>query len=104
MALHTLPLSLVTLHLVCKADARQRCAVADGSLVQQGGTLAFPLTVHQAVMTASHQHVPLLRAADWSGGLGDVWEVRQSRHVVQQAGRLRVGGIAVAVFLLNVPP
>lgn len=57
-------------------------------------------------MASSHKHMPLLRAADRGRVFGDVWEMRQSRHMVHQAGCLGVGGIAVgvAVFLLDVPP
>lgn len=56
-------------------------------------------------MAAAHQHVRLLGAADGGGCFGDVREVRQSRHVVQQAAGLCVRSIAVgvAVLLLDVP-
>lgn len=103
MALHVLPLPLVTLHLVRKADVLLQGAVADGSLTP---ALACPLTVDHTVVAAGHKHEPLLRAADRGRAFGDVREVRHSRDVVQQAARLRVGGIAVgvAVFLLDVPP
>ncbi len=103
MALHVLSLTLVTLHLVRKADVLRYGAVADGSLAP---ALARPLTVDHTVVASSHEHVPLLGAADRGRGFGNVWEMRQSRHVIQQAACLRVGGIAVgvAVFLLDVPP
>ena len=106
VALCVLPLGLVTLHLVREADVLHQGAVALCSLVQWRGALPFPRAVLRAVVAASHQHVPLLGAAEGSGGLGDVREVRQPRDVVQQAARLGVGGIAVgvAVFLLDVPP
>lgn len=82
MAFHILSLSLVTLHLVRKADVLHEGAVTDGSLMQWGCTLACPFTVHHTIVAASHKHVPLLRAADRSRAFCDVWEMRQPRNVV----------------------
>lgn len=88
------------------SDALHEGAAADGSVVQQGNGSLHVLVVGHAVVASGHQHVPFLGAADRSGGLGDVWQVRQSGDVVQQAARLRVVGVAVgvAVLLLDVPP
>lgn len=57
------------------------------------------------IATSRHKHVPLLKGADRGRGFGNVWKMRQSGHMIQQAACLRVGGVAVgmAVFFLNVP-
>ena len=93
-------------HLVSEADVLHYRTAAGGSLMQWGDALVLLFVVDHTIVASSHEHVPLLRCADRGGGFGDVWEMRQSRDVVQQAARLRVGGIAVgvAVFLLDVPP
>lgn len=89
-----------------EADVLHKGAVADGSLMQRGGALVHLFTVGHTVVASSHKHVPLLRVADRGRGFGDVWEMRQSGDVIQEAACLRVGGIAVgvAVLLLDIPP
>lgn len=106
MTLHILSLTLVTLHLVCEAYVLLQRAAADCSLVQRTDAMLHLLRVDHTVATSRHKHVPLLKGADRGRVFGNVWEMRQSGDMIQQAACLRVGGVAVgmAVFLLNVPP